>query len=143
MAITFEPKKKKFRKIFRVKPNLRVSKRTNLHERLNVVGLRVMEAGFLTSTHFLTIRQLITKYIKKVGKCIFYGFPNVFTTSKKGGGRMGKGKGVFNFWCFRARPGFLLCEIHTMFIKLSQQALRAAQSRLPIKTCVITKKYDD
>lgn len=140
MTNLFEPKKSKFKKYFRAKPCQRISKQINYVRLISSsIGLKILSFGFISSVQFQAIKHVISKKIKKLGKCVFNAFPNVAKTKKKEAGRMGKGKGNLKIWVYRVRPGFILCEINTSTLSVGVEALISAQHRLPIKTAIIFK----
>lgn len=138
MFKSFEPKKFKYKKTFRVHTIRNIAKtQTPFVLSKSELGLKALSFGLLSSIHFQAIKQTIVKHIKKIGILIFNGFPNRFKTKKKDNGRMGKGKGSDKFWFFCIKPGFIFCKILTSFPKIGKKALLAIQYRLPFKTKII------
>lgn len=138
MFKSFEPKKFKYKKTFRVHTIRNIAKnQTPFLTSKYILGLKALSFGLLSAIHFQSIKQTIVKQIKKVGMLIFNGFPNRFKTKKKDNGRMGKGKGSDKTWFFCIKPGFIFCKIITFFPKIGKKALISVQYRLPFKTKII------
>jgi len=117
---------KKFSKIFEIK-EYKTSK----------LKLIAQTFGYLSIKQFVMARNIILKNIKKSGKLIFFGFPNLPLSKRKEVVRMGKGKGAQVNWVFAVKPGFLFCEISFSNFNKSLLGLKALQHRLPIKTKII------
>ena len=90
----FTPKKTKFKKRQKGK---RLNTITNVRSlfKLNFgnIALKSIESGHLTSKQINTIKQTVTKIIKKKGKLRINIFPNTPISKKPLEVRMGKGKG--------------------------------------------------
>ena len=56
---------------------------------------------------------------------------------------MGKGKGAPEFWAANIKPGMILFEIGGVDIKIAEEALRLASSKLPIVTKIAYKPTKD
>lgn len=134
----FVPKKVKYLKYHKNKPRNRVFNHNVLETlRTGRLGLKVIQAGWITSKQFESVRQSINKIIKRSGKLVINGFPNLGISAKAEGARMGKGKGSTQYWVFKVRPGFVLFEIATEHMSSGVKALRSAQYRLPVKTRIM------
>eukprot|EP01041_Mallomonas_annulata_P000677 gene677-1298_t len=86
---------------------------------------------------FWSLKQVVTKCIKKTGRLRFKIFPQTPITKKPIEVRMGKGKGNVDHWVVKIKPGTMLCFIETNLIAVAKKALKYAQIRLPIKTKII------
>lgn len=103
-----------------------------------VVGLKILNFGFLFPTQLKAIYLTLNKLLKKKGIIYIFAFPNGSLTSKALGARMGKGKGkILSNWVFKIRAGYILCEIHTNFILLAKKALKLAQYKIPLMSKII------
>lgn len=102
--------------------------------KFGIIGLKSKSSGRLTSKHLESIRQAITKIIKKSGRLIINIFPHTPITKKPVEVRMGKGKGNVNAWVAKVKTGVTICEIEISKFSLGIKALKLAQYRLPIKT---------
>jgi large subunit ribosomal protein L16 len=132
------PKKFKFKKqqkgrnFNKIAPVLGLQK---LH--FGSAGLCAQANGRLTSKHLETLKQIITKFIKRSGRLKINVFPHTSVSKKPLEIRMGKGKGAVAHWVAKVQPGVVICEIELKNIVLGKMALRAAQQRLPMHTKLI------
>jgi large subunit ribosomal protein L16 len=101
------------------------------------LGLKAMSFDRITSKQLETMRQFISKSIRKTGRLVFNFFPNQPISQKPLEVRMGKGKGNVNHWIFKVKPGFVLCEIITDQIKIAKKALILLKKKMNIKTRII------
>ena len=106
-------------------------------------GIQAVEAGLITSNQIEAARVAMTRYIKRGGKVWIKIFPDKPITSKPIGTRMGKGKGAPEFWAANIKPGMILFEIGGVDIKIAEEALRLASSKLPIVTKIAYKPTKD
>ena len=137
--MTFIPKKSKFKKHQKGKSFQRINNNVNFNKfKTGSIGLKSLEFGRITSKQFESIKQSITKVIKKAGKLFINVFPQTAVSKKPLEIRMGKGKGAVDHWIFKVRPGILICEIESNFSSLAIKALKRAQIRIPIKTKIVT-----
>jgi len=101
------------------------------------VGLKALTPGRLTGKQIQSVRQSISKQIKKLGRLKVNIFPHTPISKKPIEVRMGKGKGNVDHWVFKVKPGLVLYEIETPFLSTAIKALKRGQIRLPIKTKII------
>ena len=101
------------------------------------MGLKALASGRLTSKQIESVRQCISKIIKKQGRVKINVFPDTPISKKPIEVRMGKGKGAVDHWVFKVRAGSVLYEIETSFISLGIKALEAGQIRLPLRSKII------
>ena len=106
-------------------------------------GIQAVTAGLITSNQIEAARIAMTHYIKRGGKVWIKIFPDKPITSKPIGTRMGKGKGAPEFWAANIKPGMILFEIGGVDIKIAEEALRLASSKLPIVTKIAYKPTKD
>ena len=133
------PSKSKFKKQQKGKSFKRISsKSNNLYSlKFGSIGLKALTSARLTSNQIESVRQSISKIIKKLGKIKINVFPDTPISKKPIEVRMGKGKGSVDHWIFKVKAGIVLYEIETEFISLAAKALRLGQIRLPFKTKII------
>jgi len=90
----FKPKKFKYKKFQKGSKLNRITKnfinKNCIYGKLNLVAV---SSGTLNSTQILTLKQTISKIIKKKGKLRVNVFPNIGISKKPSEVRMGKGKG--------------------------------------------------
>lgn len=133
------PKNSKYKKQQKGKAFNRINSTSNKLYSLNFgsVGLKALSFGRLTSKQVDSVRQSMTKIIKKLGRVKTNIFTDVPISKKPIEVRMGKGKGNVDHWIFKVKPGIVLYEIETDLISIAVKAMEAGQTRLPIKTKII------
>jgi large subunit ribosomal protein L16 len=133
------PRRSKFKKQQKGKSFNRInSTSTDLYSlKFGSVGLKALNSGRLSSKQIESVRQAISKVIKKQGRLKINIFPDTPISKKPIEVRMGKGKGAVDHWIFKVKAGFVLYEIETAFISLAVKALESGQIRLPIKTRIV------
>ncbi len=133
------PRRFKYRKQQKGRSVNRVS--VNSKENNNLlfgsIGLKSLESGRLTAKQIQSVKQVINKKIKKIGRLKVNVFPQVPISKKPVEVRMGKGKGNVDHWVFRVKAGVVLYEIETTSLLNSIKALELSQRRLPLKTKII------
>jgi large subunit ribosomal protein L16 len=135
----FVPKKSKFKKSQKGKffNKIRGSLAGVYQLKTGSVGLKSLSVSRITSKQLETLKQTITKTVKKSGKVIINAFPNTQVSKKPIEVRMGKGKGNVDFWVFKVKPGFILCEIVTDNIEIASTALKIVQKKLNLKSKIV------
>ena len=133
------PRRFKYRKQQKGRSVNRVS--VNSKENNNLlfgsIGLKSLESGRLTAKQIQSVKQVINKKIKKIGRLKVNVFPQVPISKKPVEVRMGKGKGNVDHWVFKVKAGVVLFEVETTFLSASIKALELSQRRLPLKTQII------
>lgn len=131
----FIPKNSKYKKEQKGKSSFRINKNISLFQlQFGSIGLKALSVGSLTSQEIKTLRQTITKVLKKRGRLKINIYPQTPVTKKPLEIRMGKGKGAVNHWIAKIRPGMVLAEIETDNFTLASKALKLAQIRLSVNT---------
>ena len=102
-------------------------------------GLQALEPAWITDRQLEAARVAMTRYIKRGGKVWMRVFPDKPATVKPAETRMGKGKGAPEYWVAVVKPGRILYEMEGVSIEIAREAMRLAQSKLPIKTRFITR----
>jgi large subunit ribosomal protein L16 len=133
------PRKTKYRKQQKKKPFKSVYGSSYMFAGLNhgVIGLKALEPGRLKSKQIQSVRNVINKKIKKIGRLKVNVFPHIPITKKPIEVRMGKGKGNVDHWVFNVKAGFMLYEIETNSMPTAIKALELGQRRIPFKTRII------
>ena len=93
------------------------------------VGLKALEAAWITSRQIEAARIAINRYLRRGGKVWVRLFPDKSVTKKPAETRMGKGKGEPDFWAAVIRPGTVLYEVGGV----SEEAARVCFARLAHK----------
>jgi len=107
------------------------------------IALVALEPVWLNAKHIEAARVAINRKLERKGNVWLRVFPDKSITKKPADTRMGKGKGAPEFWAAVIKPGVILFEIGGIDIKLAEQALTLAASKLPIKTKIAFKPTKD
>lgn len=102
-------------------------------------GLKVMEAGWITSRQIEASRVAIMRFIKRGGKLWIRIFPDKPVTKKPAETRMGKGKGAPEFWVAVVKPGRILFEMEGVTEVEAREAMRLASHKLPLPTRFVAR----
>lgn len=129
----------KYKRYHRAHMITKVTKFINFpHIKSGNLALKISKFGFLLPKQLKSFYLTLNKFLKKKGTITFFAFPNSSLTSKPTGARMGKGKGkILSSWVFKVTAGFILCEIHTRFIRSGIKFLKIAQKKLPLVSQII------
>lgn len=133
-----QPKKTKYRKLKKIYlKNLRTNRCSQLD--FGDFGIKIVESARISSKTIESVRQSITKVLKK-GKVWVRRFPHISVTAKPTENRMGKGKGSINFWSTSARAGTIIFEIGGNLSEIiAFSALKKGCAKLPVKTQIIKR----
>jgi large subunit ribosomal protein L16 len=134
-----QPKKQKYRKVHRGRNVLRGKSKGGNHVSFGSIGLKAVTAGELTSRQIEAARRAMTRAIKRGGKIWIRIFPHTPMTRKASEVPMGSGKGSVEFYVSRVKPGKILFEMDGIDEALAREALKLADSKLPVKTKVVLK----
>ena len=139
LYMILSPRKSKFKKQQKGKSFNRINGTSNKFHCLHFgsIGLKALSAGRLTSSQIESVRQSISKIVKKLGKIKINIFADTPISKKPIEVRMGKGKGSVDHWICKVKAGTVLFEIETDSLLLAIKALRLGQIRLPLKTKII------
>jgi large subunit ribosomal protein L16 len=102
-------------------------------------GLIAVEAGWITNRQIEAARVAMTRHMKRGGKVWIRIFPDMPYTKKPAETRMGKGKGMPEYWVAVVKPGRVMFEISGVGEDLAREALRLAAFKLPIRTKFIER----
>lgn len=102
-------------------------------------GLKALEPGWITARQIEAARVALTRQMKRDGRIWIRIFPDKPVTKKPAETRMGKGKGMPEFWVAVVRPGKIMFEIGGISAPIAQEALRLAAHKLPIKTKFVAR----
>ncbi len=103
------------------------------------MGLKALEAGWITSRQIEACRVAITRKMKRDGKVWIRIFPDKPVSKKPLETRMGKGKGNPEFWVAVVKPGRIMFEVAGVSKELASEALKMASYKLPIKTKIVAR----
>ena len=132
-----QPKKTKFRKMFKGRLSGAASGGTDLN--FGQFGLKAMEPERVTARQIEAARRAITRAMKRAGRVWIRVFPDVPVSQKPTEVRMGKGKGSPEYWAARVKPGRIMFEIDGVPEDVARQALTLGAAKLPIRTRFIQR----
>ena len=132
------PKRTKFRKMQkgRVKGLAQRGARISFGD----YGIKVLEAGWITSRQIEAARIAMTRHIKRGGKVWINVFPDKPVTEKPAETRMGSGKGNPEHWVAAVRPGRVLFELSYSDARVAREAIERAIQKLPIKARFVQRE---
>ena len=102
-------------------------------------ALKAVGCGWMSAQHIEAARIAINRKVKRGGKIWIRVFPDKPITKKPAETRMGKGKGVPEYWVAVIRPGRILYELKGVPEELAYEALRLASFKLPFPTIIVSK----
>ncbi len=101
------------------------------------VGLKSLEAGWITARQIEAARRAITGHLKRGGKIWIRIFPDKPITVKGNEIRMGGGKGSVDHYVAAIKPGTVMFEIDGVSLEVASEALRLAAHKLPVKCLIV------
>ncbi len=139
------PKKVKFRKwqTGRSNPKSRGATSRGVKLAFGSYGLKSTSQARVRSTQIESARKVISRTLTKAGKYWVRIFPDRPYTAKAAEVGMGKGKGDPQGYCFDVFPGRIIFEVDGAEEKVAHEALRKAGSKLPIKTRIVSRTYNE
>ena len=102
-------------------------------------GMQVLENGWLTNVQIEAARVAIARNVK-LGKVYIRAFPDKSVTKKPAETRMGKGKGMVEFWVAVVKRGKVLFEVEGLPEELAREAMRLAAFKIPFRTRFISRR---
>ncbi len=127
-----QPKRTKFRKQFRGK--MRGAATTGSSVSFGEVGLKAMEATWITARQIEAARIAVTRHLKRGGQVWVRVFPDKSVSKKAAETRMGGGKAAVDYWVAVVRPGRMMFEVAGVPQQEAIDALKLAAQKLPIPT---------
>lgn len=103
------------------------------------MGLKSLQAGWVTSRQIEAARRAMTGYLKRGGKIWIRIFPDKPITVKGNEIRMGGGKGSVDHFVAPVKPGTVMFEMDGVAEAQARAAMRLGAHKLPIKTTIILK----
>ncbi|RAP26446.1 50S ribosomal protein L16 [Candidatus Marinamargulisbacteria bacterium SCGC AG-333-B06] len=132
------PKKTKYRKTQRGRNRGKAN--TNNTIVFGDYGLQSLNTDFISSRQIEAARRAFTRYIKRSGKVWIRIFPDKVVTKLPAETRMGKGKGMPEYWVAPVKIGTMLFEISGVEIDVAKEAFRLATHKLPVKTKFVKRE---
>src|SRR3989338_7038944 len=102
-------------------------------------GLQALENAWLKNTQIEAARVALTRHLRRGGKIWVRVFPDKSVTKKPAETRMGKGKGMPEFWVAVIRRGRVIFEIEGVPEEIAKDALKLAAAKMPFRTRFITR----
>ncbi len=132
-----QPKRTKFRKHFRGK--MRGIATTGSSVSFGEVGLKAMEASWITARQIEAARIAVTRHLKRGGQVWVRVFPDKSVSKKAAETRMGGGKAAVDYWVAVVKPGRVLFEVAGVPHDEAVRALNLASQKLPIPTKITVR----
>ena len=102
-------------------------------------GLKAVGRGRLNSRQIEAARRTITRHVRRGGQLWIRVFPDKPISKKPLEVRMGKGKGVVEYWVAQVQPGRVLYEIEGISEELAREAFKLAAAKLPVQTTFVKR----
>jgi len=103
-------------------------------------GIQTLDRAPLTAAQIEAARVAINRYLKRRGKLYIRIFPHKPVTKKPQETRMGRGKGPVEWYVAVVRPGNVLFEIAGVSLTAAREALRLADTKLPVRCRMISRE---
>jgi large subunit ribosomal protein L16 len=132
-----QPSRTKFRKQFKGRIHGLATSGNRLA--FGQFGLKALEPDRVTARQIEAARRAMTNHMKRQGRVWVNVFPDVPISKKPTEVRMGKGKGVPEYWAARVKPGRILFEIDGVDEPTAREALRLAAAKLPVRTRFVAR----
>ena len=109
------------------------------HVAMGEFGLQSLENGWITNTQLEAARVALTRHVRRGGRVYLRIFPDKPVTRKAAETRMGKGKGMVEYWVAVVHRGKILVEMEGIPEELARPAMRLAAAKLPLRTRFVTR----
>jgi len=133
------PKRVKFRKFQRGRRKGNATSGATIS--FGEFGLQALEAAWLTNIQLEAARVALTRSVRRGGKVWIRVFPDKSVTKKPAETRMGKGKGMPEYWIVVIKPGRIIFEIEGVPEDMAKAAMRLAASKLPMRTKFVGRMH--
>ena len=133
-----QPKKTKFRK--QQKGRMKGNAGRGHELAFGSYGIKTLEQAWITGRQIEAARQAVTRYMKREGQIWIRIFPDKPVTKKPAEVRMGKGKGVPEYFVARVTPGRIMFEAEGVPLAIAKEALRLAAQKLPVKMKFVVRR---
>ena len=102
-------------------------------------GLQALENAWVRNIQLEAARVAIARHVQQ-GKVFIRVFPDKPVTKKPAETRMGKGKGMVEFWVAVVKRGRILFEVEGVPEQIARDAMRDAAFKMPICTRFVSRK---
>lgn len=106
-------------------------------------GIQALERCRMTAAQLEAARVAISRSLKRKGKMWMRVFPHKPVTQKPAEVRMGSGKGNVEYWAAIVRPGTMLFEVSGVPLSAAREAMRLADTKLPIRCRFISREQQE
>lgn len=104
-------------------------------------GLQALENAWLKNTQIEAARVALSRHVRQGGKVWVRVFPDKSVSKKPAETRMGKGKGMPEFWVAVVRRGRVIFEIEGVPEEIAKDAFKLAAAKMPFRTKFIRRKH--
>lgn len=132
------PKRVKYRKSQRGKRKGLSTKGSRIS--FGEYGLQALGNGWLTNIQIEAARVALTRHLRETGKVWIRVFPDKSVTKKPAETRMGKGKGMPEYWVAVIKRGRILFELEGVHEDVAREALRRCAYKISFATKFISRK---
>lgn len=129
-----QPIRTKFRKMHRGRGQFRGVATRGATLSHGSYGLKVLEAGEITSRQLEAARRAITHCVGRAGSMWIRIFPQKAITKKSPEVPMGAGKGSVEYYCAVVKPGTIIFELDGLPEAIAREAFRLASHKLPVES---------
>jgi large subunit ribosomal protein L16 len=103
-------------------------------------GVQCLTRSRITGAQIEAARVAVSRHLKRKGKVWIRIFPHQPITQKPAETRMGRGKGAVEYYVAIVKPGAVIMEIGGVSINLAREALRLADTKLPVRSRFIVRE---
>jgi len=103
-------------------------------------GIQCLERAAITGQQIEAARVAINRHFNRRGKVWIRIFPHKPVTKKPAETRQGKGKGSVEGWVAIVKPGTIMFEVSGVPATIAREALRLADTKLPIQCRFISRE---
>ncbi len=135
-----QPKKQKYRKVFRGRSALCGKAKGNTSLVFGDFGLKVITAGEITARQIESARKAIKNYLDRRGNLSIMVFPHKVLTRKSAEVPMGSGKGAPDHYVSPVCPGRIIFELGGVNEAEAREAFRLGMHKLPFVCKFVTKE---
>lgn len=130
------PKRVKYRKQMRGRMKGKARRGVEVH--FGDYGLQALEPGWVSARQIEAARRAIVRAMRRRGKVWIRIFPDKPVTKRAAESRMGKGKGVVEYWAAVVKPGRIMFEVGGGVSEdVAKNALKLASYKLSVKTKIV------
>ena len=103
-------------------------------------GVQSLTRARITGAQIEAARIAVSRHLKRKGKIWIRIFPHQPITKKPAETRMGRGKGPVEYYVAIVKPGAVIMEIGGVSLNIAREALRLADTKLPIRSRFIVRE---